>query len=77
MSVFFTHLTIIVALAVAACGVLTPDVPSLDSAASQAMQSGGCVKIVEARDELACNMALWSDAPIRNCRAAVARCARW
>ena len=77
MSEILTALTIAAALLVAACGALADRVPSLDTAATAAMQRGACLRLVEAPADLACNLAIWSDAPIQDCRAAVARCERW
>lgn len=63
MSAIFTNMTILAALLVMGCAAIEGELPALDTAATKAAQTGGCVK-------LRCEYA-----PLR-CRPAVARCER-
>jgi len=62
-------LTILLALLVVGCGALDAHAPALDTAATKAAQTGGCLLLV-------CDTALWSDRPLQHCRPAVGRCER-
>lgn len=56
-------LTILLALLVVGCAAIQGELPAIDTAATKAAQTGGCVK------------AVCSYPPVR-CRPAVARCER-
>ena len=48
-------LTILLALLVVGCAALEDQAPALDTAATDAMQAGACVKVVCAYPPLACH----------------------